>query len=805
MANRTTSSSSSLVAAAAGSGTTTTTTQGTMLDDGGDGISSSTHKNPREIFETSGDPYKALQVVEHQHLQHYYKTGHSMTLQEQYNRVWLSSLIASSSSNNNNNNNNQKVEEDEEESDELPGIVTYGPTYRRLLPSSSSNKDDYDEEKDKDKGVVDNDGDNNNNSTSSLKPKPFSFLRRVQLAQESILDLQEKTTTTASSSASTTTSNKKDFDAATKSKNNNKVQRENFILTYNQALMSISSYTGFCGLSNHQGQGIMMTGNWKVDYKNIINNYDHLELFITESSIKSIEEELKLCTMMMYHDDDVLSLSQSQSQSQPPTPSPPPDSVENVKLSVWLAFAYFEVTLTKFPYYQITMSASSSTSTPTTTTTTRNKSSTSNNNNNEEEEKDDDDEYGGEKVDIIDESNAAGSKGHPFTDAPPPQVDWEFLQAVKKYVQDALDKLTKLELESSSSSSSSSNGNDNDDNSNSDLPQLKFLWSLYKSRLDFFERDEDTGKCVDDRIRSARKELKTAMEIFQHKLLLKSNGSANDESTAGGGSYRTTGTESLTNATGTAANNTGSNNTGNSNSNTNHGYVQPAMSKDLQAMNRAALNLKANTELLKGNIKKSLILCSEALLASSCGVDDDDDAGDNDESKNSNSNSNSNNNNNNNIQSQSKKRTKAYYDAIHHNNLGLVYEASGKSYLALHSLSKAITSIEKASIMNDGNGDDGNKNENENENDKKKKNKKKSTAPCNFDTDGTVRSDVTVPILNNAAICSLRTGNYVAAYECMSKCVIYSEVWSKGRTNTWVHLAEACIGTFIKNKTTYMM
>ena len=73
-------------------------------------------------------------------------------------------------------------------------------------------------------------------------------------------------------------------------------------------------------------------------------------------------------------------------------------------------------------------------------------------------------------------------------------------------------------------------------------PQLKFLLNLYKSRIDFFEltrtaitrdHDSDAADSIRDKhMRSARKELKQAMDIFQNKLRPSSSASA--ASTTGG-------------------------------------------------------------------------------------------------------------------------------------------------------------------------------------------------------------------------------------------------------------------------------
>jgi hypothetical protein len=79
-------------------------------------------------------------------------------------------------------------------------------------------------------------------------------------------------------------------------------------------------------------------------------------------------------------------------------------------------------------------------------------------------------------------------------------------------------------------------------------------------------------------------------------------------------------------------------------------HQTPQQSMVLQKFNQAALNLKANLEQLKGNVKKSLILFSEAASSST--------------------------------------QETNYYDAIHANNLSVVYQTSHKRHLALHVLSR---------------------------------------------------------------------------------------------------------------------
>ena len=115
------------------------------------------------------------------------------------------------------------------------------------------------------------------------------------------------------------------------------------------------------------------------------------------------------------------------------------------------------------------------------------------------------------------------------------------------------------------------------------------------------------------------------------------------------------------------------------------------------------------------------------------------------------------------------------YNAIHQNNLGIVYETSGKSHLALHAFSKAIRS---ATSFSNNSGTTGTNN-----------------AVPRFESDGTARPDVTLHVLNNAAICALKSRNYDAAYECYAIGLATSHSWRK-RPRTWLRLSEACIGAF---------
>lgn len=229
-------------------------------------------------------------------------------------------------------------------------------------------------------------------------------------------------------------------------------------------------------------------------------------------------------------------------------------------------------------------------------------------------------------------------------------------------------------------------------------PQFKFLLALYKSRSDFAERDE-TGKHLEAKIRSARKELKTAMEVFQHKLRPSNSGE-----------------ESL--ASSMEADSEVHNISSNSNQQQN-----PPMSLVLQKQNQAALNLKANVEHLKGNPKKSLILLGEALAASS---------------------------------------EDSFYDAMHANNLALVYETNLKRHLAMHAIAKAL---------------------------------RVDLRKPNFQSDGTARPDPSSVTLYNSALCSLQARKFLSAYECMNTCVKHSCIFCR-RPRCWLLMAEACIGTY---------
>lgn len=267
----------------------------------------------------------------------------------------------------------------------------------------------------------------------------------------------------------------------------------------------------------------------------------------------------------------------------------------------------------------------------------------------------------------------------------------------------------------------------NNSNSEQEL-QLKFLLPVYKSRLALAEFDGSTGKRVDSQIRSARKDMKTAMEVFQQKLLRPSFG--------GGGAAAAAETGSVVSSANSEENQ----------------QVEPQppspSSVVLQKLNQSALSLKAHLEQLKGNTKKSLILCSEALGATTTSDAD----------------------------------AVAYYEALHSNNLAVVYETNNRRHLALHALTKSLRANSKNNIDS-------------NSSDNMKDCERPTTVSALFHSDGTARPDQTLSILYNAAICSLRARNYTSAYECMAACISHSDIFCD-RPGCWLRMAEACIGIF---------
>jgi hypothetical protein len=170
--------------------------------------------------------------------------------------------------------------------------------------------------------------------------------------------------------------------------------------------------------------------------------------------------------------------------------------------------------------------------------------------------------------------------------------------------------------------------------------QLKFLLMLYRSRLDFAERHQ-INNYVEAKVRGVKKDLKQAMDIFNNKLRstgeTSSVGSASDVQSDMGDSF------------------------------TRERFTQPSVEIGtqeglLQAHNQAALNLKAQLEQLKGNTKKSLVLCTEAKVS----------------------------------------HLDPSYECFDANNLAIVYAISHKKYLALHTAAKALRAPKGGLFRTDG-------------------------------------------------------------------------------------------------------
>jgi hypothetical protein len=302
-------------------------------------------------------------------------------------------------------------------------------------------------------------------------------------------------------------------------------------------------------------------------------------------------------------------------------------------------------------------------------------------------------------------------------------------------------------------------------------PQIRFLIPLYKSRLSLSEFDPITKLRIESATRTARKDMKTAMEIFHNKLRP---------------SYFTNYTSNETDSVASSNNSI--------DEFTMHRSQQKlvAVEKEslpptttttlpcgtpIQKLNQLALSVKAHLEQLKGNTKKSLILCSEALTATTGSSSMSTDAAIDDTLKSGNP-------------------TSTWYDAIHANNLAVIYATNGRKHLALHSMAKALRANALCNKMDHNHIDTINDDTDDKHNNDQLANTNFSNL---FFNDGTVRCDATLSLLYNAAICGLRARNFISAYECMVTCIIVQPTTKPNsifndRTRCYLHLSEACIG-----------
>jgi len=266
--------------------------------------------------------------------------------------------------------------------------------------------------------------------------------------------------------------------------------------------------------------------------------------------------------------------------------------------------------------------------------------------------------------------------------------------------------------------------------------QFKFLLSLYKGRVDLAVRSTESGLHEEARIRSARKELKIAMEVFNNKLRPSNTDSVSVVSSVHSDEVANSKTD------GDTASSEGQQHHGN--------HPQPHSHQHqsivLQKLNQSALNLKANLEQLKGNVKKSLILCSEAVSSTPQPSQQDE---------------------------SSLASANSHYDAIHANNLGIVYQTSHKRNLALHVLSKALK-------------------------DKRVNSEEEKTPelkpPSLFLPDGTASPDSSLGTVRNAALCALQARKYLTSYTCWALSLLKNKSGASDQGLTWLRLAEACLG-----------
>ena len=360
---------------------------------------------------------------------------------------------------------------------------------------------------------------------------------------------------------------------------------------------------------------------------------------------------------------------------------------------------------------------------------------------------------------------------------------------------------------------------------NESITELKYRLHLYKTRIKFLREEYQMEEQDDAKTRVARKELKNAMEIYHRKL-------ANPSTTTTTTTKNTnTTTTTTTTTTGLNKNNNGgegstinsrggsldesaaastyegsiSSNTSNldnmpttttynqQESTTSQVETTAFKSKRLHGQNQYALYLKANLEHLKGNTKKSLKLCAEALHASERRresveeiIANNDHYNHKDDHFYANTNTNNEhkmktNSMNDNFDKQNSSMRQSFVErcqdkdyAIYYNNLGILHQSSGKVHIAMHYFMKALSCIERLEKQ------------------------LKILSTTSFELDGTIGIIPKHDILYNTALCANQVpGNKNAkiAYECMAKCVRGSHTFRK-RPRCWLRMAESCVGKF---------
>ncbi|KAL9182082.1 hypothetical protein ACHAXT_012425 [Thalassiosira profunda] len=303
--------------------------------------------------------------------------------------------------------------------------------------------------------------------------------------------------------------------------------------------------------------------------------------------------------------------------------------------------------------------------------------------------------------------------------------------------------------------------------------ELKFRLHLYRSRM-LFAGNKESGEDLEQRSRTARKELKNAMDIFQNVLCVDGDGKEHGKrgkqkgsnppiaSIKGKGNQDLSETTSVTSAAGGSlgGDSEGKGGLGAAGA-TFEGMpsspIEPLnekVKKDtpaLQVRHESALYLKANLEQLRGNPAKSLKLCTEARLAGrnsrALGHDNEEGTDDGPEAD--------------------------YDEAIYHNNMGLLHQSAGKVHLALQYYSYALSYAERVKTHDS------------------------SSRGHHFWPDGVARPDVTAEILHNRAICAFQAQDFDEAYKCMARCVKRAPNAFGQRARCWLRLAQSCIGIHV--------
>lgn len=267
--------------------------------------------------------------------------------------------------------------------------------------------------------------------------------------------------------------------------------------------------------------------------------------------------------------------------------------------------------------------------------------------------------------------------------------------------------------------------------------EIKFRFHCYKSRFLFLKSSFSIDKGLETYTRSARKELKNAMEIYHNELSGKTFGKDKQSAESVQDSATDTFNSTLNDHNREViaiAHNGGMNEESYSDS-----CAQMVGIRSTDSLNQHALYLKANLEHLKGNTKKALKLCSEAEITIGKQIEDinfDD-------------------------------RYSFMQAALHNNNIAAVHQAAGNLFLAMHYYSHAIIYMEKMENLGRG---------------------------IMFESDGSIKQIPLDRILFNAAVCAHKVENFISAHECMCRCIELSpHVFAKNPLS-WLLLGEICIG-----------